>query len=99
LADHYSLLSSLADSDFVDNTSVQWVFTAGSQAGDTQCVEIVIIDDRCVEEGEYFSVSLMTNDEDVKFHINFASIRILDDDSKYNYFTSSIMSYASKLDR
>ena len=85
--------------DFVDITSVQWVFTAGSQAGDTQCVEIVIIDDRCVEGDEYFSVSLTTSDEDVKFHINYASVRILDDDSKYNNFTSSIMSYASKVGR
>ena len=63
---------------------MQWVFTAGSQAGDTQCVEIVINDDRCVEGDEYFSVNLTTSDEDVKFHVDYAAIRILDDDSKYN---------------
>ena len=62
--------------------SVQWVFTAGSQAGDTQCVEIIIIDDRCVERDEYFSVNLTTSDEDVKFHIDYAAIRILDDDGE-----------------
>ena len=58
------------------------MFTAGSQAGDTQCVEIVIIDDRCVEEDEYISVNLSTSDDDVKFHIKYASIRILDDDGE-----------------
>ena len=63
-------------------TPVQWVFTAGSQAGDFQCVEIVIINDRCVEGDEYFSVNLTTTDEDVKFHIDFASVRIIDDDGE-----------------
>ena len=92
----WSLPFTLADSDFVDNTPVQWVFTAGSQAGDTHCVEIVIIDDRCVEEDEYFSVNMTTSDEDVKFHINYASIRILDDDSEYDnlkdwYYVSVIV--------
>ena len=74
---------SSAGSDFVDIASVHWVFTAGGQAGDTHCVEIVVIDDRCVEEDEYFSVNLTTSDENVKFHINYAAIRILDDDGEY----------------
>ena len=75
------------------------MFTAGSQAGDTQCVEIVITDDSCVEEDEHFSVNLTTSDEDVKFHINYASVRILDDDSKYNHFTNITASLASELSR
>ena len=65
------------------------MFTAGSQAGDTQCMEIVIIDDRCVEGDEYLSVNLTTSDEDVKFvkfRNNYAAIQIFDDDGEYNNF-------------
>ena len=64
------------------------MFTAGSRAGDTQCVEIVIIDDRCVERDEYFSVNLTTSDEDVKFHIKYGYIRILDEDGELLYSQS-----------
>ena len=71
-----------AGSDFVDITSVHFVFAAGSQAGNTQCMDIVIIDDRCVEGDEYISVNLSTSDDNVKFHIKYASIRILDDDGE-----------------
>ena len=79
----FAILCFSADVDYVDIATVHWVFTAGSQAGDTHCVEIVIIDDGYVEGDEYFAVNLTTSDEDVKLKINYAAIRILDDDGEY----------------
>ena len=49
-----------------------------------QCVEILIMDDIILENGESFSVSLGTTDEAVNILQDQAFVTITDDDSMYD---------------
>ena len=51
------------------------------------CLSIPILDDRILEQTEYFQVLLLRNgfDEDIQLGITSASIEIIDDDGRYIY--------------
>jgi hypothetical protein len=47
-------------------TPTELTFPADSEQGDTVCTDIEIIDDEAVENNEYFTVELSTNDSNVQ---------------------------------
>ena len=57
-------------------------FSAGSDKGDSYCFTYTIVNSECVEYDEHFSVELTSKDDYVKFHISYAYIYIIDNDSK-----------------
>ena len=56
------------------------LFPAGTIVGFRRYFFIEILDDSIVEQTEYFNVSLFDSVNDSEFHIDEASVRILDDD-------------------
>ena len=71
------------------NVSQIITFTSGSSMGDTQCVEISIIDDNNVECDDVFNVSLATTLSTVSIPLQYeiASVTIAVDstDGEYNF--------------
>ena len=86
-----------ADSDFFSSSVVSLSFTSGQGVGNTVCSGIVIQDDSIVEDNEFFFLSLSTSDQKVKLsQLNFARVRIDDNDSEY-YINCSIVVVLSLL--
>ena len=78
---------SAANSDFVGVSYPHILIPAGTIVGFRFYFYIEILDDSIVEQTEYFNVSLFDNVNDSEFHIDEASVRILDDaDSELNTY-------------
>lgn len=69
-------------SDFYPPLENHVTFSAGSDKGDSYCFTYTIVNSECVEYDEHFSVELTSKDDYVKFHISYAYIYIIDNDSK-----------------
>ena len=67
-----------AGSDFTPPDSLDVLFTEEG----SQCFNVTILDDECVEDDESFEVSLTTSDDDVDIHTSLAFIVIIDTDGK-----------------
>ena len=61
------------------NESTLIVFESGF-TNNTQCVDIVIVNDAILESSEFFNVILSSSDPDVVIENGVASIVIVDDD-------------------
>lgn len=59
-------------------------FPASSSNGDTQCIDIMIVDDSAVEGNETFSVVLTTFEPSVLLGIDRTEVTITDNDGERN---------------
>ena len=70
------------DEDYEENSGVI-VFYSGSVMGDTQCVNISINDDPILEDSEFFTFVLSSNDQYVELCNESARIYIENDDGTF----------------
>jgi hypothetical protein len=68
-----------ADDDYI-TISEAVTFSAGSQDGDIECVDIFIVDDGALERNETFTLILTTSDPDVMLGNNVTTITIIDNE-------------------
>ena len=59
------------------------VFITGSTNSDTQCVDLLIVDDSALEGDQAFTLILATLDPDVILRETTTTITITDNDGKY----------------
>ena len=80
----YPYLLEFPSSDGVDYYSVsgEFVFSAGSTDGDSECVDVGIINDDVLEATEFFTFALSTNDSAVDLCVPDADVYIIDEDGK-----------------
>ena len=78
--DHYILINTFADQDFVLNNNVLKIPNSQfSQA----CATLMAIDDNLPEDTESFTIALEEDNIPVNFNVNIAMITILDNDRKF----------------
>ena len=80
----YHYLLEFPSSDGVDYYSVsgEFVFSAGSTDGDSECVDVAIINDDVLEVTELFTFALFSNDSAVDLLIPRADVYIIDEDGQ-----------------
>jgi hypothetical protein len=80
--------SAVADTDFINTTSLSFDFGVGSMPGDTHCIYVLIFNDGALEEDETFNVALTltTSDPNVMLGNDSTTITITDDDSEHACF-------------
>ena len=84
-------LTSTAGEDYVDFTqiitTIDLTFESNIAKRDTvsneQCVPVTILADDCIEEDEFFTLSLDADDEGVVLFPNTTIINIVDNDCKF----------------
>ena len=70
----------ISDNEDYEGNSGEIVFYSGSIMGDTQCVNISINDDPILEDSEFFTFVLSSNDQNVELCNESAYIYIENDD-------------------
>ena len=80
----YHYLLEFPSSDGVDYYSVsgEFVFSAGSTDGDSECVDVAIINDDVLEVTELFTFALFSNDSAVDLLIPRTDVYIIDEDGQ-----------------
>lgn len=68
--------------DYVNvNTTI--IFPADSVNGNQVCFDVSIIDDLAFEKDEYFSLHIVSAEDNVIIHIEYISFHIHDDDCEH----------------
>ena len=89
----------MVDDDYTPISSFPLEFPAGTNANDTQCVNISISDDDIFEEDEIFTVELAVMPHPRVMEGNAETIvYITDNDSKYNLKFAKSQGFMQKLD-
>ena len=72
-----------SDGDDYNRISGQFIFSSGSTDGNSECVDVGILNDDVLEATEFFTFALSFNDLAVDTDIPAADVYIEDEDSKY----------------
>ena len=75
----------ISDNEDYEGNSGEIVFYSDSIMGDTQCVNISINDDPTLEDSEFFTFVLLSNDQNIELCNESAHIYIENDDGTFLY--------------
>ena len=73
-------ISCSSDGDDYNSVSGEFIFSSGSTDGDSECVDIGIVNDDVLEATELFTLSLFSNDSAVDVCVQTADVYIDDED-------------------
>ena len=76
------IVTAVAGSDYTP-VSMPLEFPAGSSHGDTQCIDVVILDNSILEDNETFTVMLDVITSHVMEGTSLTTVTIHDNDSEY----------------
>ena len=74
-----------SDGDDYYNVTGQFIFSSGSIAGDSECVDVGIINDDVLELREFFTFALCSEDSAVNLCIQSADVYIDDEDGRFQH--------------
>ena len=72
----------LSDGNDYDSISGEFIFSSDSVDGDTECIDVNIINDNVLETGEFFTVLLCSNHTAVNICVPSADVYIEDEDGE-----------------
>ena len=78
-------ISCSSDGDDYYSVSGEFIFSSGSTDGDSECVDVGIINDDVLELREFFTFALSSNDSAVDLCVPEADVYIIDEDGKCIY--------------
>ena len=72
----------LSDGNDYDSISGEFIFSSDSVDGDTECIDVNIINNNVLETGEFFTVLLCSNHTAVNICVPSADVYIEDEDGE-----------------